>query len=103
MAQRVKVELIDDLDQSVAAETLSFALDGVSYEMDLSTENASKLREALAPWVANARRVGGRRSTKQAKNTNTQQIRAWALDNGHEVSDRGRIPAEIIEAYHKAN
>ena len=61
MAQRVNVELIDDLDESPAVETVSFALDGVSYEIDLSESNAGKLRDALAPFLGHARRTGGRR------------------------------------------
>lgn len=105
MAQRVHIVLEDDLDGSEAAETVSFALDGVTYEMDLSEENAAKLRDALAPWIGNARRVGGRRSTgrKPQKGTSANDIRAWAIEQGMQVSARGRVPAEVREAYEKAN
>src|SRR4051794_123747 len=105
MAQRVNVELIDDLDESPAAETVSFALDGVSYEIDLSESNASKLRDALAPYLGHARRTAGRRggssrgsssrssgsSGASGSNGNAADIRAWARENGFEVSERGRV------------
>ena len=105
MAQRVHIVLEDDLDGSEAAETVSFALDGVSYEMDLSEQNAAKLRDALAPWVGNARRVGGRKSVgkKPSKGSSANDIRAWALSQGMQVSARGRVSAEVREAYEKAN
>ncbi|MEL4503696.1 Lsr2 family protein [Luteococcus sp. H138] len=104
MAQRVHIVLEDDVDGSPAAETVSFSLDGVSYEIDLSEANAAKLREGLNVWVENARRVGGRRSTgKKAKAGAANDIRAWALAQGMQVSSRGRVPAEIREAYEKAN
>src|SRR4051794_19239453 len=67
MAQKVQVILVDDVDGGEAAETVSFALDGVSYEVDLSEKNASALRDALAPWVGHARRVGGRSSGGRAR------------------------------------
>lgn len=61
MAQRKTVIIVDDIDESPAAETIAFALDGVSYEIDLSSSNAAKLRAAVQPWVSSARRIGGRR------------------------------------------
>ncbi|WP_420176906.1 histone-like nucleoid-structuring protein Lsr2 [Luteococcus sp. OSA5] len=104
MAQRVHIVLEDDVDGSEAVETISFALDGVSYEIDLSEENASKLRNQMAEWTGHARRVGGRRSTgKKAKGSAANDIRAWAIAQGMQVSSRGRVPAEIREAYEKAN
>ncbi len=109
MAQKVMITLIDDTDGSTADETVSFSLDGVDYEIDLTTENAGKLREALAPWVGHARRAGGRRATgRRGRSTRSgsgdaAKIREWARANGYTVSDRGRIPAEITEAYAKAN
>ena len=111
MATKTSVVLIDDLDGSEADETIRFALDGVSYEIDLSSKNATKLRNALAPYIAAARRVGGRAARGRAVKTTrgaasrkpeTAEIRAWAREQGYEVSDRGRIPSEIIEAYKKA-
>ncbi|MEV6068720.1 Lsr2 family protein [Nocardia sp. NPDC052001] len=116
MAKKVTVSLIDDVDgESIADETIEFAIDGVSYEIDLSTANASKLRDGLEVWVANARRVSGRRRTKGAAVASTgpksrvsidreqsAAIREWARRNGHKVSARGRISADITEAYNKA-
>jgi hypothetical protein len=111
MAQRVNVELIDDLDESPAAETVSFALDGVSYEIDLSESNAAKLRDALAPYLGHARRTGGRRGQRSSASaggsgksgSDAADIRAWARENGFEVSERGRVSAEIREAYAAAH
>ncbi|MFF5990872.1 MULTISPECIES: histone-like nucleoid-structuring protein Lsr2 [Prauserella] len=115
MAQKVLVSLVDDLDGSEAEETVEFGLDGVSYEIDLSAENAEELRDALAQYVEHARRAGGRkragrpaavkapgRSAAVDREQN-QAIRAWARKNGFEVSDRGRIPSEVVDAYHRKN
>jgi len=112
MAQRVQVLLVDDIDGGNAAETVSFALDGVSYEIDLSEANAQKLRDDLASWVGHARRAGGRRSTgRRAANGGAARagrgdlaaVRDWARKHGHKVSDRGRISAEVQDAYDKAH
>lgn len=107
MAQKTQILLIDDTDGSSADETIRFGLDGVSYEIDLTTENAAKLRDAMAPWVGKARRVGGRKSTQRRGGRQTSsdaaKIRAWARQRGYTVSERGRIPAEVREAYAKAN
>ena len=104
MAQRVHIVLEDDIDGSEAAETVSFSLDGVSYEIDLSQANAGKLRDDLARWVGHARRVGGRKAAgKKPKGGAANDIRAWALAQGMQVSARGRVPAEVREAYEKAN
>lgn len=114
MAQKVQVILIDDLDEGPADETLSFGIDGSSYEIDLSSKNAAALRDAVAKYVGAAHKLGrsgsrsGAGSTSRGRgpaNTDreqTQAIRAWARRNGHTVSDRGRIPATIVEAYHAA-
>ena len=115
MAQKVQVTLVDDIDGGEAAETVPFSLDGVSYEIDLSEENAQKMREALALYVGNARRAGtrtggsasrggARRSSRPATpGRDTGEIRSWARENGHVVNDRGRIPSAVIEAYEKAH
>ncbi|GAA1392147.1 Lsr2 family protein [Luteococcus peritonei] len=104
MAQRVHIVLEDDIDGSEAAETVSFSLDGISYEIDLSQDNAAKLRDDLAQWVGHARRVGGRKSAgKKPKGSAANDIRAWALAQGMQVSARGRVSAEVREAYEKAN
>lgn len=112
VAQQVNVVLVDDLDGNSANETVLFGLDGVSYEIDLNDKNAKKLRDAVAGYVAAGRRVGGRqratgRSAKAASASgvavDTASVRAWARSKGYEVSDRGRISAEVLDAYKKSN
>ncbi|GGG65675.1 Lsr2 family protein [Kocuria dechangensis] len=108
MAQNVIIELQDDLDGGPADETLTFALDGRDYEIDLSTANAEKLREAVRPFVAVSRKAptgdGRRRRTTgtTASSSETAQIRAWAKQHGHQVSDRGRIHQSVKDAYYTA-
>jgi hypothetical protein len=113
MAQKVLVQLVDDLDGTSSNDisTVTFGLDGVSYEIDLNEDNANNLREHLAEYIASARRTGGRVrrggspvvSTGSGRNREqTQAIREWAKKNGHEVSDRGRIPAAVIDAFEAA-
>ncbi|HEY2203102.1 MAG TPA: Lsr2 family protein [Pseudonocardia sp.] len=110
MAQKVTVSLVDDLDGSQASGTVEFALDGRSYAIDLSDENAQVLRGALAPYVEVARKSGGRgrgatggTATPSNRRQDTAEIRTWAQENGHEVSDRGRIPAAVVDAYEARN
>lgn len=108
MAQRVQVILEDDIDGGEASETVTFGLDGVTYEIDLSDDNAAALRDAVAPYIGAGRRVSGRRSTTSASSsrsnsTELARIREWARANGHEVSDRGRISQKVRDAYAKAN
>lgn len=107
MAQKVQVVLVDDIDGGSADETVSFSLDGASYEIDLSAANAAALREAFAPYVGTARRVGGRprsgRRTAGRSRAASTEIREWGRANGFEVSERGRISAEVRAAYEKAN
>ena len=105
MAKRTIVQLVDDTDGSEAAETLTVGLEGVNYELDLSDKNARKLREQLAPWLAAARRTGGRQANKSkaaSSNVDLKAVRAWAASNGVEVSSRGRVPASVIEQYQAA-
>lgn len=105
MARKTHVVLIDDVDGSEAVESVTFGLDGVSYEIDLSEEHASELRAALSPWASSARRVAGRTrkaSASKGGSNETPQIRAWAKDQGFEVSERGRISKEIRDAYEAA-
>ncbi|MCW2621425.1 MAG: hypothetical protein JWL64_1027, partial [Frankiales bacterium] len=114
MSQKVSVVLVDDIDESEASETIAFALDGSSYEIDLNDGHAAELRDALAPWIGAARRSSGsssRRGTTTARRGSstgggssadrerTQQIREWARANGHTVSDRGRLSTTVIAAY----
>ncbi|MDD7967388.1 histone-like nucleoid-structuring protein Lsr2 [Actinomycetospora lemnae] len=122
MAQKVVVSLVDDLDQSEADETVEFGIDGATYEIDLSEANASALRDKLADYVAHARRSGGRRRSSSTGSSSSggrrggggggraavdreqnQAIREWARKQGMTVSERGRIPSEVSEAYHKAH
>jgi hypothetical protein len=112
MAQRVNVVLVDDIDGTDASETVSFALDGVDYEIDLSDEHAGQLREAVALYVGHARRTGGRRKGNRRSSgggsgggagASAADIRAWARENGWEVPERGRVSAEVREAYAAAN
>lgn len=105
MAQRVQVILEDDYDGGAADETVTFGLDGAEYEIDLSSENAAKLRDELAGWIGHARKTGGRRKRvggKSSDGSSTSEIRAWALANGHDVSSRGRVSSEIRDAYEKS-
>ncbi|WP_024805764.1 Lsr2 family protein [Nocardia sp. BMG51109] len=108
MAKKVTVTLVDDYDgKSSADETVQFSIDGRNYEIDLSVKNAGKLRELLEPWTANARKLGragrkgGTRTRSAANSEQTAAIREWARAQGYEVSSRGRIPAEIAQAYQK--
>ncbi|MHA6625601.1 histone-like nucleoid-structuring protein Lsr2 [Pseudonocardia sichuanensis] len=111
MAKQTTVTLVDDLDGSTADEQVEFAMDGKSYEIDLSAANSAKLREALAPFVSAARRTGGRRrstaSTAAARPSTdreqNQAIREWAQQQGMKISERGRIPSNVLEAYHKSH
>lgn len=116
MAQKVLVQFVDDLDGSVGEDvsTVTFALDGVNYEIDLREVNAAKLRDSLQDFVNSARRTGGRikrgitpaqapstpaRTTETRSKEQTKAIREWARKNGHDLADRGRIPANVIEAF----
>jgi hypothetical protein len=111
MAQKVQVILVDDVDGGEADETVSFALDGISYEIDVSATNADAIRDALTPWVEHARRVGGRVSSRgkvvksrpAAERTDLSDVRAWARENGYQVSDRGRVSSEVRAAYEAAH
>src|SRR3954452_1094238 len=107
MAQKVHIVLEDDLDGSDATQTVSFGLDGTSYEIDLNDKNASALRDALAKYVGHGRKVTGprrgRRSAASSGATNSaREIRDWARSNGHAVPERGRIPSSVREAFEAA-
>lgn len=111
MAKQTTVTLIDDIDGSDADEQVEFAIDGKSYEIDLSSANGSRLRDALAPFVSAARRAGGRRGSAASSSTSAarpstdreqnQAIREWAVQQGMKISERGRIPSNVLEAYHQ--
>jgi len=110
MAKQVITLLTDDLDGSEADRTVEFGLDGVNYTIDLSEKNTGKLRKAIGPFLNAATRVGRARvapvtrrgaaaSTARTAREDNQAIREWANQNGHPVSERGRIPVHIVEAY----
>ncbi|MDM7890498.1 histone-like nucleoid-structuring protein Lsr2 [Curtobacterium caseinilyticum] len=119
MAQKVTVQLVDDLDDSPIAagegRTVEFAFDGSNYEIDLSDDNVDKFREAISDYVAAARKVSGRRSggssnggaqksaPKRGNSEELAKIREWAKENGYEVSSRGRISTQVQEAYAAAH
>jgi len=119
MAQQVNVKFVDDLDGSDAAATVSFGLDGRVYEIDLSDDNAARLRDSLASFIAAARKSGGSTTTgsrREQKMTvssgprpqtldreQTAAIRAWARQNGHQISNRGRISKTVVEAFQAAH
>ncbi|MCL2802657.1 MAG: Lsr2 family protein [Micrococcales bacterium] len=107
MAQRVQVLLVDDLDGSTATETVTFGLDGVTFEIDLAQQNAADFRAALAPWIQAGRKVAGKTgragATRRPVDAETARMREWARANGYKVSDRGRISGEIQAAYRSAN
>jgi hypothetical protein len=117
MARKVQVILSDDLDENLPAdETVSFSLDGTSYEIDLAEKNAKELREVFSRYVSAARKVGrgsrssgggggsrGRGTGGRMDREQAGAIRDWARKNGHAVSDRGRIPASVVDAYEAAH
>ncbi|MFF4223171.1 Lsr2 family protein [Streptomyces abikoensis] len=110
MAQKIVTIYTDDLtgEESAEAATHTFSLDGVAYEIDLGHDSYDKLLEALAPFTKAGRRTGkarkpAARKTSGAGNQDTAKIRAWAKENGYSVNDRGRVPADVREAYMAAN
>jgi Lsr2 len=116
MARKVQVILSDDLDENLPAdETVSFSLDGTSYEIDLAEKNAKELRDVFSRYVSAARKVGrggrssgtgggrGRSTGGRMDREQAGAIRDWARKNGHAVSDRGRIPASVVDAYEAAH
>ncbi|GAB3362446.1 MULTISPECIES: histone-like nucleoid-structuring protein Lsr2 [Amycolatopsis] len=109
MAQKVLVEMIDDLDGTQASQTVPFGLDGAHYEIDLSDDNAAALRNQLASFIAAARRTGGRKTAGPATAAPTTEdrerskaIRTWAVENSWAISERGRIPANVVAAYEES-
>ena len=102
MTQRTIVSLVDDLDGSEASSTVSLGLDSRLYELDLSERNKAKLDKALAPYIAAARKVGGRsvnRPNTSGSRPDLQEIRQWASEQGYSVAERGRISADVIAAF----
>jgi hypothetical protein len=111
VAQRTILELVDDLDGGKADETVIFALDGVEFEIDLSEENAARLRDTFAEYVGHARRTGGRKqrgaTAVKAVSGNgkpdTQAVREWARSQGETVAERGRVPQALVIRFQEAH
>lgn len=113
MARQIIHQLVDDLDGTVLTpgqgESITFAVDGVAYEIDLSPTHADQFRQALAPYIAAGRRLRGGGSTasgatkrRRAGQVDYAPVRAWAKENGYSLADRGRVPAEVLDAYQAA-
>jgi hypothetical protein len=110
VAQKTIVELVDDLDGDTAEETVAFALDGVEFQIDLSSNNAAKLRDIVAPYIEKARRTGGRKQRGTAGGApsangsqENQAIREWARSQGKVVADRGRLPQALVVQFQEAH
>jgi hypothetical protein len=108
MAQKVQTLFIDDIDGGDADGTVRFALDGAEYEIDLSAKHGDEMRDALRDYIAHARKVGGSarrggpRGLRKPSPVDTVAIRAWARENGYDIKERGRVPAEIVAKYRQA-
>ncbi len=106
MATKITVVLEDDIEGGPAEETLRFGLDGKEYEIDLNGQNAAAFRQQIGPYVEHARKAGSRPHQRLVRTAASRErsadIRAWAKDNGIAVSERGRIPASVIEQYEAA-
>ena len=109
MAQKIQTLFIDDIDGGEADGTVRFALDGTEYEIDLNARHNEELRSALGKYVTHARKIGGtaRRSTartgRRSSTVDTVAVRSWAREQGIEIKDRGRVPADIVTKYEAAN
>jgi hypothetical protein len=104
MAQQIQTIFVDDIDGGEAAGTVRFALDGVEYEIDLSTEHTGELHTTLGKYVNRARKVAGTRriargSRRSASIIDTHKVREWAKEQGIDIKDRGRVPANVVEQY----
>lgn len=115
MARRIVHQLVDDLDGTILevgeGETVRFSLDGTAYEIDLTDQNAAALRDSLAPYVSAARSISSSRGASSEAGRRRRRpgqqdysaVRTWAKENGYQVSERGRVPASVIEAYEAAH
>jgi hypothetical protein len=105
VAKQAIVTLVDDLDGGSAAETVRFGIDGQDFEIDLSPKNAARLRKQFAPFIERGRPAGpGARRPRRtaASRRRSRDIRAWAVEHGIELSERGRIPASVVDRYQAA-
>lgn len=104
MAKRVNTVVTDDLDGSPAAEAVSFSVDGTAYEIDLGPANRQRMQKALQPFIDAGRRVGRRRPSRSvAARLETAKIRAWAIEQGLDIAERGRLSADVVSKYHAAH
>lgn len=106
MAQKVNITLVDDIDGSEATETVSFGLDGATYAIDLNEKNAAALRDSFAGYLGHARKVTnsrGRKTKTTSGGPSARELRDWARSNGFKVSDRGRVPTEVRDAFEAAH
>jgi hypothetical protein len=108
MAQKIQTLFIDDIDGGEAEGTVRFALDGAEYEIDLSAKHSEELRDSLQNFIAHARKVGGsaRRGGRNPRRSNaidTVAVRTWARENGYDIKERGRVPADLVAKYQAAN
>lgn len=109
MARQINIELVDDLDGTVLGEegqTINFAVNGVEYTIDLAPKNADAFFAALEPYIASAQKVTSTRRTSKSKTdkaNDSRAVREWARENGYEISDRGRIPSHIFQAFTDAH
>lgn len=105
MAQRITVEMTDDLDGSEADTTVRFTVDGTAYEIDLSNKNAAKMRRDFGRYIEHARRATGSRRSGRPRGDrhHSSAVREWAKQQGIQVSERGRIPASVVSQYDKAH
>jgi hypothetical protein len=108
MAQKVQTLFIDDIDGGEADGTVRFALDGAEYEIDLSVKHSDEMRDSLKKFIAHARKVGGSarrsgaRGPRRPSSTDSVAVRAWARENGYDIKERGRVPAEVVAKYRQA-
>ena len=106
MAQRTQILYVDDIDGSQAEGTVRFGLDGADYEIDLSKKHADQFAREIGPYIAVARKLAAARRTARgprAGRHDQSDVRAWARGQGLKVSDRGRIPADVLARYHAAH
>jgi len=109
MAQKIQTLFIDDIDGGEAEGTVRFSLDGTEYEIDLSTKHNEELRSTLRGYIDHARKVSGSarrgapaRGGRKPSAVDTVAVRAWARENGYDIKDRGRVPAELVAKYREA-
>jgi hypothetical protein len=109
MAQKIQTLFIDDIDGGEADGTVRFGLDGAEYEIDLSAAHDAELRGALGKYVSHARKVtargarpAGRAGGRRPSSVDTTAVRAWARDNGVDIKERGRVPADVVAKYQAA-